>query len=69
MDSSYTVFISMFEPIDPVFSFGAMDHLGVFISEFSVFFMDGVVEIMALNLVVYFSCEFSNFVPLLREGI
>ena len=64
MNGPYTVFVSTFEPIDPVFLFGTTDHLGVFFSEFLMFLVDGVVKIMALDLVIYFSCKFADFVPL-----
>ena len=66
VDGPYTAFISVFEPIDPVFLFGITDHLSVFISEFPMFLMDRVVKVMALDLMIYFSCEFADFVPLLQ---
>ena len=60
--------ISMFKPVYPVFIFCIMDHLSVFIVELVVLFVNGVVEIMLLNHLVYFLCELVNFCAFLLES-
>jgi len=60
MYGPYGPFVCALEPFNPVVPFCAVYHFGVLVSELAVFLVNGVLEIVEFNLVVYFSCEFAD---------
>jgi hypothetical protein len=64
----YGLFISLFEPVYPVFVLCVSYHLGVFVAKLAVLFVDGVVEIVPLHELVYFSCDLADLRAFLFEG-
>ena len=61
MDGPYGLIIGSLEPHYPVVLFCITYHLGVFVSHFLVFFMNGVVKDVALDESVHLACEFADF--------
>ena len=60
MDGPYGLVIGPLEPRYPVVLFSVAYHLGVLISQFAMFFMDGVLEDVALDKPVYLARELAD---------
>ena len=63
----YGVFVSVFEPVDPVFGFCIMNHLGVLVARLAVLFMEGMAKVVLLGELVDFVDKFAYFGALLLE--